>query len=67
MADLDKLEPPPPLAEQLNHLERYLRAAQGTGVGVVANFTSFFDSALLAVGVTEALYRFYDDRPLLER
>ena len=66
-ADLDRLEPPRPLLEQLNHLERYLRAAQGTGVGVVANFTSFFDSALLAVGVTEALYRFYDDRAFLER
>ncbi len=65
--DLDNLEPPPSLANQLNYLERYLRAAQGTGVGVVANFTSFFDSALLAVGVTDAFYRFYDDLPFLER
>lgn len=65
-ADLDNLEPPPLLASQLNRLERYLRAAQGTGVGVCANFTSFFDSALLAIGMTDALYRIYDDRSLVE-
>ncbi|MFC1975233.1 substrate-binding domain-containing protein [Chloroflexota bacterium] len=65
--DLDNLEPPPFLANQLNRLERYLRAAQGTGVGVCANFTSFFDSALLAIGITDALYRIYDDRPFVER
>jgi LacI family transcriptional regulator, galactose operon repressor len=65
-ADLDNLEPPPSMADQLNTLERYLRAAQGTGVGVFANFTSFFDSAMRAVGVIEALYLFYDDRPFLE-
>lgn len=66
-SDLENLEPPPSLAEQLNRLERYLRAAQGTGVGVIANFTSFFDSALLAVGFSDALYYFYDKRALLER
>ena len=66
-ADLDKLEPPVPLAEQLGYLERYLRAAQGTGVGVFANFTSFFDSAMLAIGVTDSLYMFVDNRPFLER
>ena len=57
----------PTLADQLNYLERHLRAAQGTNVGVCANFTSFFDSALLAVGTTDALYRIYDDRPFIER
>jgi len=66
-ADLDHLEPPVPLAEQLGYLERYLRASQGTGVGVFANFTSFFDSAMLAVGVADSLYMFYDNRPLLEK
>ncbi|GAB4537558.1 MAG: hypothetical protein Kow0063_24490 [Anaerolineae bacterium] len=65
-ADLSDLEPPPSLASQLGYLERYLRAAQGTGVGVIANFTSFFDSALLAIGMSDALYMFYDNRPLLE-
>ncbi len=65
-ADLENLEPPPPLLDQLNYLERYLRASQGAGVGVVANFTSFFDSALLAVGMQDALYRFHDDRGFLE-
>jgi hypothetical protein len=66
-SDLERLEPPPALSQQLDHLERYLRAAQGTGVGVAANFTSFFDSALLAIGVTDALYLFYDNRPFVER
>jgi len=66
-AGLDDLEPPSSLADQLNYLERYLRAAQGTGVGVIANFTSFFDSAMLAIGVTDAFYMFNDNRPFLER
>jgi LacI family transcriptional regulator len=65
-ADLDDLEPPPSLSDQLSHLERYLRAAQRTGVGVIANFTSFFDSALLAVGLNDALHMLYDNRPFLE-
>jgi len=33
---------------------------------VFANFTSFFDSTLLAVGVTESMYRFREDRGFLE-
>lgn len=49
--NLDDLESPPSLADQLSCLERYLRAAQGTGVGVIASFTSFFDNAMLALGV----------------
>jgi uroporphyrinogen-III decarboxylase len=67
IADLECLEPPPSLDDQLSHMERYLRAAQGTGVGVIPNLTSFFDSAMLAIGVTDALYMFYDNRPLLEK
>ncbi len=66
-ADLDDLEPPPSLDAQLRYLERYLTAAQGTGVGVIANLTSFFDSALLAIGMTDAFYLFYDNRPLVEK
>ena len=66
-SDLGDLEPPPALAAQLSNLERYLRAAQGTGVGVVANFTSFFDSALRAIGVSRALAMFSDNRPFLEK
>ena len=67
LADLDKLEPPPSLDDQLRHMERYLRAAQGAGVGVIPNLTSFFDSAMLAIGVTDSLYMFYDNRPLVEK
>ncbi|HSB13754.1 MAG TPA: uroporphyrinogen decarboxylase family protein [Bryobacteraceae bacterium] len=64
--DFSRLEPPPALDDQLRYLERYLRAAEGTGVGVFANFTSFFDSALLAIGVTDSMYLFHEDRPFLE-
>ena len=64
--DLDKLTPPPSLDDQIRHLERYLEAAQGTGVGVIANFTSFFDSAMLAIGVNDSFYLFHDDRPFIE-
>ncbi|MEA3337926.1 MAG: substrate-binding domain-containing protein [Chloroflexota bacterium] len=67
LADLDDLETPSSMAAQLNNLERYLRAIHGTGVGVVASFTSFFDSALLAVGMNDALYMFYDNRAFLEK
>jgi uroporphyrinogen-III decarboxylase len=65
-ADLDNLEPPIPLKDQFNYLDRYLRAAEGKRIGVVANFTSFFDSAMLAVGVNDSFLLFYDDRPFLE-
>ncbi|MDP2984244.1 MAG: uroporphyrinogen decarboxylase family protein [Candidatus Latescibacter sp.] len=65
-ADLDNLEPPIPLRDQFRYLERYLRAAENTGIGVVANFTSFFDSAMLAAGVNDSFLLFYDDRPFLE-
>ena len=66
LADLPNLEPPPSLDEQLSYMERYLRAAQGTGVGVIPNLTSFFDSAMLAIGVTDSFYMFYDNRSLVE-
>ena len=65
-ADLDDLEPAPSLADQLNRLERYLQAVEGTGVGVIASFTSFFDSAMRAVGLLDSLYLFYDDLQFLE-
>jgi uroporphyrinogen decarboxylase len=67
LADLDNLDPPPSLDAQLRYLERYLVAAQGTGVGVIANLTSFFDSAMLAIGVTDSFYFFYDNRPMIEK
>jgi uroporphyrinogen decarboxylase len=67
LADLENLEPPPSLDDQLRHLERYLRVAQGSGVGVIPNLTSFFDSTMLAIGFTDALPMFYQNRPLLEK
>ena len=66
-ADLKNLDPPPDLDEQLRHLERYLKVAQGTGVGIIPNLTSFFDSAMLAIGVNDSFYMFYDDLPLIEK
>ena len=66
-ADLPNLEPPTPIDAQLRYLERYIKASQGTGVGVFANFTSFFDSAMLAVGVSNSFLMFYDNRPFLEK
>ena len=66
-ADLENLDPPPSIDSQIRYLERYLKAAQGTGVGVIANFTSFFDSAMLAIGMTDAFYMFYENRPLIEQ
>jgi len=66
-ADLVDLEPPTPIDDQLRYLERYLRAASDTNVGVFANFTSFFDSAMLGIGVSDAFLMFYDDRPFLEK
>ncbi len=41
---------PIPLAAQLSHLERYLRAAQGTGVGVFASFRPALIPALKGKG-----------------
>jgi uroporphyrinogen decarboxylase len=64
--DLENLEPPLPISDQFRYLERYLRAAENTGVGIVANFTSFFDSAMLAAGVNDSFLLFHDDRHFLE-
>lgn len=64
--DIQTMEQPPDLENQLKYLERYLNAAKGSGVGVFANFTSFFDSAMLAVGVEKSLYMFKDDRAFME-
>jgi LacI family transcriptional regulator len=49
-ANSDDLQPPFSLADQLSYVEAYVRAVQGTGVGVIASFSSFFDTALRAVG-----------------
>lgn len=66
-ANLDDLEPPPSLADQLSHLERYLRATQGTGVGVIACFSSFFETAMRATGVLNAPHRFQRSQLRLEQ
>jgi LacI family transcriptional regulator len=64
-SDLEKLESPRSLASQLGCLEGHLRAAQGTGVGVVVSLPSFFAGALQALGIQD-LGSSHPDRPLLE-
>jgi len=64
--DLHRLEPPP-LYEQLNLLERYFRAAQAGGVGIVAGFPSFFQQALQVVGLTKDGWILAKQLPLLEK
>lgn len=51
-ADLDRLPRPPSLADQLDRLAKYLDAARGTGVGIIAGFESPFETAWRAVGAT---------------
>jgi LacI family transcriptional regulator len=68
--DADKLHPSellPSLTDQLSHLERYLRTAQRTGVGVIASFASFFDNAIRAVGLDDLHSALHEARPMLER
>ena len=64
--DLKKMEKPPDLKAQLDRLERYLEVAEGTGVGVVANFTSIFDSTLFSIGFQDFMYMLYDNMKLVE-
>ena len=66
-SDLADLEPPPSLADQLSYLERYLRAAQGTSIGVIGCFSSFFDTAMSAVGLTSAPHRLQRTQNRLEQ
>ena len=57
-----EIEPPPSLAAQISHLERYLRAVQGTRVGIIARFSSFFGAALRAAGIIDAPQRYLENR-----
>ena len=66
MDDMKNIEAASPISLQIERLERYFEAAHGTGVGVYGNFTSFFDSAYLAVGMEDFLFKTIDDLPFLE-
>lgn len=61
------LTPPPPIGASLRRLERYVRAAQGTGMGVIADFTSFFDNAVSVLGGPSALRCSDTDPVMVER
>ncbi len=54
-ADVGELAPPPSIVQQLNTLERYLRATQGTSVGVIVNVGPFLGAALHLGGGTDQL------------
>jgi LacI family transcriptional regulator len=45
--------PPASLVEQLTYVERYLRAAQGTRVGVILSLSSFFDTTLRVANLAD--------------
>jgi len=66
-ARLEDLKPPPALTDQLSYLERYLRAAQGTHVGVIVSVSAFFEVALLATGILQDLQRLQAERVQLEQ
>ena len=65
-SDLDQLEKPVMIADQLNKLERHLRAAEGLNLGVFVGFDSFFDCALRAVGENN-IPRLFADQFFFER
>jgi len=64
--DLRTLEPPPPLEDFERRLEEALEAAEGTGVGVFASISSFFDGTYLAMGYDHFALMLYDDLPFVE-
>jgi len=65
-ADLDQLENPIVIADQLNEIERHLRAVEGSNLGVAVSFGSFFECALRAVG-PDGIHAFFTDRFFFER
>jgi len=65
-SDLDQLEKPVIIADQLNKLERHLQAADGLNLGVFVGFNSFFDCALRAVG-KENIPNLFADRFFFQR
>ena len=65
-SDLDQLEKPVVIADQLNKLERHLRAADGLNLGVFVGFDSFFDCALRAVG-EDNIQQLFADRFFFDR
>ena len=65
-SDLDQLEKPVVIADQLNKLERHLRAVDGLNLGVFVGFDSFFDCALRAVG-KKNIQKLFADRFFFER
>jgi len=64
--DLKYLTPPQDVEKQVDQLERFLEASEGTGVGVYPNISSFFDGTYLAMGYQDFMYKVHDDLKLVE-
>jgi uroporphyrinogen decarboxylase len=64
--DLEKMESPPDISEDLKNLERYLEAVEGTDIGIYPSVSSFFDGTYLAMGMQDFMLTLYDDRKFLE-
>lgn len=64
--DLKYLTTPQDIEQQIGQLERFLEAAEGTGVGVYPNISSFFDGTFLSMGYQDFMYMVYDDLKLVE-
>jgi len=56
----------PDLESGLAYLERYLRAAEGTGLGVWVYTHGPWDPVYLGIGYQDFMYKLYDDRRLVE-
>ncbi len=61
MKDLELLEQPDDISDQLKKLDYYLKESKGTGIGIYPRLTAFFNPAYLAVGITDFSYMHYDD------
>ncbi len=59
--------PPPSLTEIFNRLESYLRAAQGTRIGVYLSFSGLFSPALQAAGIQTYEEAAGARRPVVDR
>ena len=66
-ADLPTWTRPRPSTRSCATWSATSRPRRARACGVFANFTSFFDSAMLAVGVSDSFLMFYDNRPFLEK
>ena len=61
MDDLRLLEQPENIDYLLGRLRKYIKTADGTGVGIYPRLTAFFNPVYLAMGIYDFSYKLYDD------